>query len=136
MSSGPGAASEQVALADTSIFIGLENGRFDTGRVPPRSAVSVITVAELRLGVLSATSLEVRAKRLATLRLAESLDPLPVDDSVADAWAVLVARLRKAGKRVLENDSWIAATALALRMPVATQDGDYDEMPGVQVIRI
>jgi predicted nucleic acid-binding protein len=34
------------------------------------------------------------------------------------------------------NDSWIAATAIARQMPVATQDDDYDEMPGLSVIRL
>lgn len=127
---------QQETLADTSIFIGLENGRFDPDRVPPQAVVSVITLAELRLGVLSAATLDIRAKRLATLRLAESLDPLPIDDAVADAWATLVARLREAGKRAHKNDSWIAATAIAGGLPVATQDSDYDEMPGLRVIKI
>jgi hypothetical protein len=136
MNSQASEVSQQEALADTSIFIGLENSRFDPDRIPPQSVVSVITLAELRLGVLSAKTLDVRARRLATLRLAESLDPLPVDDAVADAWATLVAQLREAGKKAHKNDSWIAATAIASRLAVATQDSDYDEMPGLQVIKI
>jgi predicted nucleic acid-binding protein len=136
MSSGAEGAPEPEALFDTSIFIGLENGRFDAGKVPPRSSVSVVTVAELRLGVLSAKTLDVRAKRLATLRLAESLEPLPIDEAVAEAWAMLRARLREAGKRAFTNDTWIAATAIALKMPIATQDRDYGAMPGVKVIRV
>jgi predicted nucleic acid-binding protein len=34
------------------------------------------------------------------------------------------------------NDSWIAATAIANGMPVASQDGDYDGVPGLEVIRV
>jgi predicted nucleic acid-binding protein len=123
-------------LVDTSVLIGLENDRFDKDTMPASTFVSVVTVAELRLGVLTASSLEARARRLATLRLAESLEPLPIDDAVADAWATLVARLRTAGRRAPVNDCWIAATAIARRMPVATQDDDYDDMPGVSVIRL
>ncbi len=123
-------------LIDTSILIGLENRRFDLDAMPASAFVSVITVAELRLGVLTADSLEARARRLATLRLAESLEPLPIDDAVADAWATLVARLRTAGRKAPVNDSWIAATAIARQMPVATQDDDFAEMPGVSVIRL
>jgi predicted nucleic acid-binding protein len=88
------------------------------------------------LGVLTATTLEAKARRMAALRLAESLEPLPVDDRVADAWAVLVAGLRAAGRRAPVNDSWIAATAIARGMPVATQDDDYEGMPGLDVIRL
>ncbi len=123
-------------LVDTSVLIGLETDRFDKVAMPARTFVSVITVAELRLGVLVAPSLEARARRLATLRLAESLEPLPVDDAVADAWAGLVAWLRTVGRKIPVNDCWIAATAIARRMPVATQDGGYDRMPGVSVIRL
>lgn len=123
-------------LLDTSVLIGRENGRISLGQLPPRVSVSVVTIAELRLGVLMAATLEARARRLATLRLVESLQPLAVDDAVADAWALLVAALRKAGRKAPVNDSWIAATAIARRMPVATRDDDYDAMPGVEVIRL
>ena len=34
------------------------------------------------------------------------------------------------------NDSWIAATALAHGLPVATQDDDYDQVPGLQVVKL
>jgi predicted nucleic acid-binding protein len=34
------------------------------------------------------------------------------------------------------NNSWIAATAMAHRLPVVTQDDDYDGVPGLDVIRI
>jgi predicted nucleic acid-binding protein len=123
-------------LIDTSVLTGFENDRLDKAAMPASTFVSVITVAELRLGVLTASSLEARARRLATLRLAESLEPLPVDDAVADAWATLVAWLRTAGRTIPVNDCWIAATAIARRMPVATQDRDYDDMPGLSVIRL
>ena len=123
-------------LLDTSVLIGWENDRFDKSKLPGAVSVSVVTVAELRLGVLTATTLEARARRMATLRLVESLEPLPVDDKVADAWATLVAKLRAAGRKSPINDSWIAATAIARGIPVATQDDDYDGMPDLSVIRL
>jgi predicted nucleic acid-binding protein len=123
-------------LIDTSVLIGWENDRFDKGKLPDTVSVSVVTVAELRLGVLAARSLENRARRMAALRLAESLEPLPVDDATAEAWAVLVAALRGAGRKTPVNDSWIAATAIARGIPVATQDDDYEGIPGLNVIRL
>jgi predicted nucleic acid-binding protein len=106
--------------------------------IPARLSVSVISIGELRTGVLTAQSVDARARRLATLRVAESLEPLPVDDKVADAWATLAARLRAAGRKapVNENWTWIAATAIAHHIPIATQDADYDGLPGVSVIRL
>ena len=61
---------------------------------------------------------------------------MPVNEQVSDAWALLVTRLRAAGRKAPVNDSWIAATAMAHGVPVVSQDADYDAMPGVGVIRI
>ena len=109
-------------------------------RVPPtrpgRVAVLVGTVGERRLGVLAAHDGPTRARRLDTLYVAAALDPLPIDEGVAHAWATLRLALRDAGKRMPINDSWIAATAIANDMAVASQDGDYDDIPGLRVIRI
>ena len=59
-----------------------------------------------------------------------------MDEGVSDAWALLVSRLREAGRKVPINDSWIAATAIAYGVPIVTQDSDYDTMPDVEVIKI
>jgi predicted nucleic acid-binding protein len=126
----------QRALADTSLFIGLEQGRFSVERMPPSLAVSTVTIAELKLGVLAATNATSRAARLRTLGDALALTPLAVDDHVADAWAELLTALRGVGRHLPGNDSWIAATAIAHGMPIATQDNDYDGTPGLEVIKL
>jgi len=126
----------ELALADTSLFIAIEQERLPSERPPERVAVSVVTVGELRLGVLAAATGTIRARRLETLFKAEALDPLPVDASVAHAWATLRLALRDEGMRMPMNDSWIAATAIANHIPVASQDGDFDDVPGLRVIRV
>lgn len=125
-----------LALADTSLFIAVEQSRPMLAVPPERVAVSVITVGELRLGVLAAADGPTRARRLATLLRAEALDPLPVDAGVAHAWAALRLALRDSGQRMPLNDSWIAATAIAHRIPVVSQDDDYRAVPGLAVIRV
>jgi predicted nucleic acid-binding protein len=125
-----------LALADTSVFIAVEQGRPVSGPPPERFAVSVVTVGELRLGVLAAEDGTTRAQRLETLSRAEALDPIPIDSGVAHAWAALRLALRDHGARMPLNDSWIAATAIAHRIPVVSQDSDYDDVPGLQVVRI
>jgi predicted nucleic acid-binding protein len=124
------------ALADTSLFVALESGR-DLRTDPPSDiAVSVITIGELRLGVLMADTVEIRNRRLTTLQMASLIVPLEVDDRVAAVWAGLVASLRELGRRLPLNDSWIAATAMAHGMPVVTQDADYRDIPGLDVIEV
>lgn len=122
----------RVGLADTSVFISGETT--DPDRLPAELAVSVVTIGELRLGVLLADDLDTRHRRLTTLQLASALDPLPVDDRVAEAWSGLVASLRAQGRRMPVNDSWIAATALVHGLPVVTRDSDFEGVPGLGVI--
>lgn len=124
------------ALADTSLFVAREAGRPLRSAPPDELLVSVVSVAELRAGVLGATTTLSRADRLVTLRAAESLEPLLVDDLVADAWARLRVALRDTGRRMPVNDSWIAATALGHGLPVATQDDNYDDTPGLVVLKL
>jgi predicted nucleic acid-binding protein len=127
----------QRALADTSVFIGLEAERFDANQFTNFEwGISVITLGELRLGVLQAKEPEAASRRLSTYQLAQRFEALAIDESVADAWALLVSRLRAAGRKVQINDSWIAATAIAHHIPIVTQDADYDLMPDAEVIRI
>jgi predicted nucleic acid-binding protein len=125
------------ALADTSIFIAQEGGRrIDVALLPERLAVSVITIGELRAGVLAAIDTTTRDRRLDTLTAVLTMEPVPIDSAVAAAWARLRVALRDAGARMPVNDSWIAATALALEVPVLTQDADFPEVGGLQVIRV
>ena len=124
-------------LADTSVFIARETSRpLRVDELPNQLAVSVITIGELRAGVLAANDVDTRDRRLATLTTALTLDPVPVDEAVAQSWASLRIRLRDLGLRMPVNDSWIAATALALGIPVVTQDDDYVEVPGLAVVHV
>jgi predicted nucleic acid-binding protein len=125
-----------IGIADTSILIAWETGRQLRAEPPEEIAVTVITLGELRLGVLLADGIEPRHRRLATLQLASSLEPIGIDQRVADAWAALVASLRQDGHRMPINDSWIAAVAMAHEMPVVTQDDDFDAVVGLRVIKL
>jgi predicted nucleic acid-binding protein len=124
-------------LADTSLFIARESARpLDASGLPDELAVSIITIGELRAGVLVAGSVETRDRRLRTLTAALALDPIPVDDVVAAQWARLRVLLRDAGQRMPVNDSWIAATAMAHGVPVVTQDEDFPTVEGLAVVRV
>lgn len=124
-------------LLDTSVLVAVEVGRPLSIASPlDEATVSVITVGELRAGVLSAASDLERVTRLATLERALTLEPLPVDRAVAESWAGLRTALRNLGRRLPINDSWIAATAMAHSLPILTQDDDYDDVPGLSVIRV
>jgi predicted nucleic acid-binding protein len=124
-------------LADTSVFIAHETGRrIRAERLPDAIGVSVITIGELRAGVLVSDSVATRDARLATLTNALALDPIPIDQTIAESWATLRVALREQGLRMQVNDSWIAATAISLGIPIVTQDDDYLHAPGLEVIHV
>lgn len=124
-------------LADTSVFIAREARRpIDIEAMPDRLAVSVVTIGELRAGVLAATDAISRDRRLDTLTAALSLEPITIDVDVANAWARLRLALRDADLRMPVNDSWIAATAMALDVPIVTQDDDFPKLAGLDVINV
>lgn len=124
------------AVADTSVFIAQEVGR-ELGPLPEKIAVSVITVAELELGVLRAENPEVRARRLATLsRVQESYLLLPVGPDVGSCFARIAAAERSRGRRLRRHDTWIAATAMHHRAAVLTQDADFSSFDEVDVLRV
>lgn len=82
-------------LLDTSVLIARESGRrVDDTAIPDELFVSVVTLAELRAGVLAAVDTTVRARRLATLEEIASLEPSPIDGRAAAAWATMRVALR------------------------------------------
>lgn len=129
-------AATERGLLDTSVFIAQETGRARAS-LPAMAAVSVITLAELHLGVLLTEDPHVRAQRLRTLSSVEALfEPLPVDAAVARTFAEIVAEARRQGRRPKIMDTWIAATAVTHGLPVYTQDEDFLAIPRVHVIRV
>jgi predicted nucleic acid-binding protein len=124
------------AIADTSVFVAQETGR-ELGDLPEEIAVSVITAAELELGVLRATEPNTRATRLATLSRVQATYPLlAVDPEVASCFARIASAELVKGRRLRRHDTWIAATAMRHGAAVLTQDADFNSFQNIDVIRV
>ena len=130
----------RAAVLDTSVLIANESGRrLDIGALPEQTAVCVVTIGELHVGVLAAADTATRARRLSTLEAANAVEPLPITAEAARRWAELRVRLAEQGRRAKVNDLWIAAVAQANGMDIVTQDGDFDVIEaagGPAVIRV
>jgi predicted nucleic acid-binding protein len=123
-------------LIDTSVLIGSEQGR-PIAAHPRNAAISVMTLAELHAGVLAARDASTRARRLQTLSDVEhAFDALPVDPRVARRFAELVTALKEHGRRMPVVDLLIAATASAHGLALYTQDGDFEGLPGLDVVQV
>lgn len=125
------------AILDTSVFVAIEHNRPLSRSLPDQVGVSVVTLAELELGVLMAREGESRATRLGTLtRVRELTAGLPADARVASAYARLAAAELQAGRKPRVHDAWIAATALTHGGEVWTQDSDFTNFSAVTIVRL
>lgn len=112
----------EYGVLDTSTLLLL--GRIDDVDALPRMPlITAITLAELSVGPLIATTDEERAARQAHLQQAEAeFDPLPFDAAAARAFGRVAASLRSSGRKSAARayDTLIAATAIANALPVYT----------------
>lgn len=124
------------AIADTSVFIAREAGR-PLGELPDEIAVSVVTAAELELGVLRARDKPTRAARVATLsRVRAEYSLLEIDVATASCFARIADEQLSGGRKIRRHDTWIAATAMRHGVAVVTQDADFTDFASVELIRV
>jgi predicted nucleic acid-binding protein len=129
-----------IGLLDTSVLIARESGRpIREDLLPAELVISVITLAELHAGLLAAKDTHSRARRLATIESIVDIETWHIDAAAARTWAEMRVHLAETGRRIPINDLWIAAVGAANRLPVATQDDDFEPVRGVAgltVIRV
>jgi len=129
----------RTGLFDTSTLILLPR-LSDTATLPETPLISAVTLAELSVGPLVATTEVERAARLAHLQQAEAdFDPLPFDAEAARAFGQVAASLRRAGRKPSARayDAMIAATAVANGLPLYTcNPEDFSGIDGLTVVAI
>ena len=128
-----------VGLIDTNVVILLSRLQ-DPAVLPETPRISAVTLAELTVGPLVASTDEERAIRQAHLQQAEvDFDPIPFDAPAARAFGRVAAALRRAGRKPAARafDAMIAATAIATGLPLYTTDpGGYAGIDGLDVVLI
>lgn len=122
---------------DTSVFVGRESRGIGT-LADWAPIVSVVTLAELSLGVEAAKTTEIRARRSTTLAEAKrSVIVGIVVEGGFDVPAAWVKLRRSLSPTMPANDAWTAATAIALGVLVLTQDNDYEAAASLlEVVRL
>lgn len=126
-------------LLDTNTVIMLSRVP-DAAFLPHEPLITAITLAELSVGPLVASTDEERAARQAHVQQAEAdFVPLPFDAAAARAFGRVAASLRRAGRKASARayDAMIAATALANDLPVYTcNPDDFAGIDGLQVVAV
>lgn len=128
-----------LGLLDTCTVINLPR-MADESALPDVPLISTITLAELSVGPLVATSERERAVRQAVLQQAEAdFDPLPFDAAAARAFGRVSAALRRSGRKTHARtyDAMIAAVALARGLPVYTcNPADFAGIEDLEVVAV
>jgi tRNA(fMet)-specific endonuclease VapC len=126
-------------LIDTDLLVDLERGD-PTSAVErvlgdEHRAISVITVSELLHGVHRAQG-AIRARRRAFVEhILAGIEAIPITDPVARVHADIWAELSSRGQPIGAHDLWIAATALAHDLGVATRNAShFTRVEGLRVV--
>jgi tRNA(fMet)-specific endonuclease VapC len=134
-----GRVRHERGVLDTSTLILLPRIE-DDGLLPEEPLITTVTLAELSVGPLVATTAEERAARQSHVQQAESdFDPLPFDVPAARAFGRVALALRRSGRAVKPRayDVMIAATALANGLPLYTcNPKDFRGIDGLTVVSV
>jgi predicted nucleic acid-binding protein len=112
----------------------------DPDVLPEEPLITAVTLAELSVGPLVATTAKERANRQAVLQQVEAdFDALPFDADAARAFGQVAASLRRSGRKTSARayDAMIAATALARGLPVYTcNPNDFVGIEALTVVTV
>jgi tRNA(fMet)-specific endonuclease VapC len=126
-------------LLDTNTLILMPRLR-DPAALPKHPLICAVTLAELSVGPLVASSESERAARLAHLQQAEAdFNPLPFDADAARAFGQVAASFRRSGRKTAARayDAMIAAVALANELPLFTcNPDDFTGIDGLVVVAL
>ena len=125
-------------LVDTDVFSFLLRG--DTRAELFRNhlenkvvALSFQTLAELYRGAFEREWGELRLARLERALHAALVLPFTYDTAVE--WGRIVASSRRAGMAISVQDAWIASTAIAWKLPLATNNRkDFAHIQGLELL--
>jgi predicted nucleic acid-binding protein len=119
-------------LFDTSALVDLERELADRRVGPARAylgrnqgegiACSTVTIGELATGGDEA-GIRIMLRRLRKI---------PLTEAIAYRAGQLDRALLQVGRRLGENDNWIAATALHYSATLVYSDGDFDRIAGLK----
>jgi tRNA(fMet)-specific endonuclease VapC len=126
-------------LIDTDVLIELErsggSGVIEKRLGDEARAISAITVSELLHGVHRAQGPTRIARRAFVEHLLAGLQAIPITDAVARIHAEIWADLAARGEPIGAHELWIAATAIAHGLGVATRNAaHFQRVDGLRVV--
>ena len=113
-----------------SAFVDGEPGIGSILRLQARVAIPVIVLGEFRYGIAGSKHHKKYEHWLDTFL--GDFDLLSITPETALPYASLRLHLRRAGRPIPTNDTWIAALAVQYRLPVLSRDNHFGDLPRVR----
>lgn len=141
--------SETVVVVDTGIASAILAGsqrqreaevlaRYDTHLRGKSLVLSFATVSELRYGRLKSGWGEARTRRMEDW-FGEVAAVVMPDNDLVTVCATLRDRCRREGRalheKIHDSDRWIASTAIRYGIPLLSDDGIFEDVPDLMLIR-
>ena len=120
---------------DTNAVIAYREGISEVCKLVDESDVIILPVTvigELLYGALNSTKTTNNEKFVN--KFAGYSLVMPIDESVAARYAKVRFTLKRQGTPIPENDIWIAAACLDLKVPLLSLDDHFKHVPGLNVI--
>ena len=124
------------SLVDTNVIIKMlhnEKEALDVLEKIDKAYITVIVACELFYGACNSSNPDGNMKLFQDV-LAQ-FEILPVSLDVANSYALIKSELKKAGNPIPENDLWIAATAHAYNVSLATFDTHFKNVCQITLVR-
>ncbi|MBI4906325.1 MAG: type II toxin-antitoxin system VapC family toxin [Acidobacteria bacterium] len=122
-------------LADTNIVIAYFRGEDSLRSLfygPAPIGIPWVVIGELRFGAQKAQRREEQLSYIKDL-LSNVVLVFP-DLTTAELYGDIKAELEKLGRRIPDNDIWIAALARQYDLPLATRDTHFANVPGLRTL--
>ena len=117
---------------DTCVYLIKKAPGFKPKSVVQDCYISAIVLGELEYGVANSAETRREQNRLALLDFISAVQTLPLTESVSEMYGKVRAALKN--QPIGPNDTWIAAHALALQLPLVTNNArEFSRVPDLVI---
>lgn len=120
-------------ILDTNALSAFADGEPRVGKVlreQPRAAIPVIVLGEFRYGIAGSRHRRTYEEWLDTHLPTFELLTITAETTVP--YAMLRSMLKRLGRPIPANDTWIAALAIQHRLPILSRDAHFDVLPDLR----
>lgn len=126
-------------VLDTSAYSALLRGNKTVLKILNSSDLvflPIIVIGELKAGFANGTRQQKNLDLLTQFMSDSSVIITNISDITTDIFAIIFTELRAKGRPISQNDLWIAAMAIELKLPLLTLDQGFKNIDRLKLIEL